>query len=71
MVKRDAHTEYTTYNERMFIKSLGKNRTRVDVDPSPRKELLRKYLKAARDRVDWGNIDGTKIMSIVRQELVA
>lgn len=58
---------YTTENEMKFLSALGTGEysESAKVKETPRREMLKKYLKAARNRKEWGNVDSGIVMAAV------
>lgn len=59
------YCNWTTRNELDFVAGLGRHgRARES-----RQVLLRRYLEAARQRVEWGNVESEIVIDAVRSEL--
>lgn len=57
---------YSTRNELEFIRNLGM----YSAHSAPRDELLSKYLQAAYERTDWGEIDSAVVIAAAEKALV-
>ena len=61
--------EWTTEQECAFIKHLGTYREGHD-SASTRLALLETYVKAARERADWGKINAKRVIEFAETQLV-
>jgi hypothetical protein len=59
-------TSWATEQEITFIKKLGSHREGHEITPM-RLELLMSYVQAARHRLDWGNMNGEKIIQFAER----
>ena len=57
---------WKTENENKFLDNIGNWNPEF---PRNRRVLLKKYLKAAKKRIDWGQIDKEEIIDRVEMEL--
>ena len=57
---------YSTRNELEFLRNLG----RYSAHSAPRDELVSKYLQAAYERKDWGDIDSAVVIAAAEKALV-
>ena len=73
--QRPAQQPYTTWEEKRFIDSLGTYSEQAyrsgqrSVEPTPRKELLKRYAKASKNR-DWQNLNGPEIIAHLHVSMV-
>lgn len=61
---------WTTADEINFLKFIGEHRCndrKQTVTPQEKITLLEKYLSAARNRHEWGEIDRTEVLTYARQ----
>ncbi len=61
-------TSWATEQELTFIKKLGTHREGHEINPI-RLGLLVSYVEAARHRLDWGSMDGEKIIQYAEDQL--
>jgi hypothetical protein len=61
-------TSWATEQEITFIKKLWSHREGHEITPM-RLELLMSYVQAARHRLDWGNMNGEKIIQFAENQL--
>ena len=59
---------WATQQELTFLKNLGTYREGHEIIPM-RLKLLENYVKAARERVDWGNVDGEQVIEFAEEQL--
>ena len=59
---------WATQQELTFLKNLGTYREGHEITPM-RLKLLANYVKAARKRVDWGNVNGEKVIRFAENQL--
>ena len=59
---------WATQQELTFLKNLGTYREGHEITPM-RLKLLANYVKAARERVDWGNVNGAKVIQFAEDQL--
>ncbi len=59
---------WATDQELTFLKNLGTHREGHEVAPK-RLKLLESYLKAARERVDWGTVSGEKVIQFAEAQV--
>ncbi len=60
---------HTTEQEIKFIEGLGKFSLQGQGKIISRPELLRGYIKASKDRTDWGDVDQEQAVQAAREEL--
>ena len=60
---------WATEHELTFVNNLGTYRVGHEMSPM-RLKLLENYVKAARERRDWGNMDGEKVIQFAEAALV-
>ena len=58
---------WATQQELTFLKNLGTYREGHEITPM-RLRLLANYVKAARERVDWGNMNGEKVIQFAEAQ---
>lgn len=58
---------WATQQELTFLKRLGTYREGHEITPMRRK-LLANYVKAARERVDWGDVNGEKVIQFAEDQ---
>lgn len=56
---------YGTTQELQFIRGLGTH----CIDNAPREKLLSNYIKGAKNRVNWGDIDKKRVLDFAKKEL--
>ncbi len=59
---------WATEQELTFLKNLGTYRDGKDVAPL-RLKLLENYLEAARERVDWGRVNGEQVIQFAEAQV--
>jgi len=59
---------WATQQELTFLKNLGRHREGYEIIPMRRK-LLENYVKAARKRADWGNVNSEKVIAFAEAQL--
>ena len=59
---------WATDQELSFLQNLGTYREGHEVTPM-RLKLLESYLKAARERVDWGHVNGEQVMQFAEDQV--
>jgi len=60
---------WATEQELMFVKNLGTYREGHEIIPM-RLKLLENYVRAARERFNWGNVNGERVIQFAEAELV-
>jgi hypothetical protein len=60
---------WATEQELTFVKNLGTYREGHEIIPM-RLKLLENYVKAARERYNWGNVNGERVIQFAEAELV-
>lgn len=63
-------TSWATEQELTFIRKLGTHREGHEIHPM-RLGLLASYVEAARLRLDWGSMNGEKIIQFAEDQLAA
>jgi hypothetical protein len=58
---------WATQHELTFLKHLGTYREGHEITPM-RLKLLANYVKAARARVDWGSVNGEKVIQFAEAQ---
>ncbi|ETW93198.1 hypothetical protein [Candidatus Entotheonella palauensis] len=58
---------WATQQELTFLKNLGTYREGHEMTPM-RLQLLANYVKAARERVDWGRVNGEKVIEFAEAQ---
>jgi len=58
---------WATEQELTFLKNLGTYREGHEINPI-RLKLLANDVKAARERVDWGNVNGEKVIQFAEDQ---
>ena len=59
---------WATQHEVTFLKNLGRHREGHEVIPM-RRTLLENYVKAARKRADWGDVNSEKVIAFAEAQL--
>jgi hypothetical protein len=59
---------WATQQEVTFLKNLGRHREGHEIIPM-RRRLLENYVKAARKRADWGNVNSEKVIAFAEAQL--
>ena len=59
---------WATQQEVTFLKNLGRHREGHEIIPM-RRTLLENYVKAARKRADWGNVNSEKVIAFAEAQL--
>lgn len=59
---------WATEQELSFLKNLGTYREGKDVGPV-RLKLLENYLEAARERVNWGTVNGEQVIQFAEDQV--
>ena len=58
---------WATQQELMFLKNLGTYREGHEITPM-RLKLLENYIQAARERVDWGHVNGEQVIQFAEAQ---
>jgi hypothetical protein len=59
---------WATQQELAFLKNLGRYREGHEIT-AMRLKLLENYVKAARQRADWGNVNSEKVIAFAETQL--
>lgn len=68
-MRRSLPTPHTTDQELKFIDSIGRNSVEAIEGRISRRELLSKYLTAARQRIHWDMLDKYEVINYVKESI--